>query len=375
MTMNIETKKRFLINIAYWTVILVIVYVIFKYLIGLLLPFLLAFLVVSVLRPLVRYLNQRFKFKLAFSALVCDLLFFGALGIIIGFGGARIITMLIDVFARLPAFYTNVFEPAIQNLAAGAEGLAAQFDIPSIDWIDTFLPQLVNNLGDWVSRFSMTVVGFLSDYASRLPSILVNILMMIIATFFLSFDYENVTQFILNNLPERARRTVLAAGSNFKKTLLQYGKSYFIILCITFCELAAGLGILKVKNFAMAAVLISFVDVLPVLGTGIVLIPWALMSLLQKNYYQGIGLIILYVVILVVRQIMEPRIVGKQVGVHPLVTLISMFVGANLFGIIGMFGLPLSIAIIQNLTANGNILIFKKNKEPDNTDADSSDAK
>ena len=373
--MDIETKKRFLINIAYWTVILVIVYVIFKYLIGLLLPFLLAFLVVSALRPLVRYLTQRFKFKLAFAALVCDLLFFGALGIIIGFGGARIITMLIDVFARLPAFYTNVFEPAIQNLAASAEGLAAQFDIPSIDWIDTFLPQLVNNLGDWVSRFSMTVVGFLSDYASRLPSILVNILMMIIATFFLSFDYEKVTQFILRNLPERARKTVLAAGNNFKKTLLQYGKSYFIILCITFCELAGGLGILKVKNFAMAAVLISFVDVLPVLGTGIVLIPWALMSLLQKNYYQGIGLIVLYVVILVVRQIMEPRIVGKQVGVHPIVTLISMFVGANLFGIIGMFGLPLSIAIIQNLTLNGNILLFRKSKEPEDTEPDSSDTK
>ena len=128
---------------------------------------------------------------------------------------------------------------------------------------------------------------------------------------------------------------------------------------ITFTELCIGLTILRVDNAPVIAGIIAVIDIMPVLGTGGVVIPWTLISLVTGDFFRAIGLIIMYVIILVVRNIIEPKIVGSQVGLHPVITLASMFIGLHFFGIIGMFGFPVALSVIKNLNDKKIIHIFK----------------
>ena len=138
---------------------------------------------------------------------------------------------------------------------------------------------------------------------------------------------------------------------------MKYGVSYLLIMLMTFGEIAVGLLIIGKPHPILIAALIAIFDIFPIVGAGLILLPWTIINFLQGNTLQGIGMAILYVVVIVVRQIMEPRIVGKQVGLPPLVTLACMFVGTSLFGGVGLFGLPVLAAILTNLNDDPDVPI------------------
>jgi len=110
---------------------------------------------------------------------------------------------------------------------------------------------------------------------------------------------------------------------------------------------------------------VGVVDAFPIVGSGTVLIPWGIISLVTGNISRGIGILILYVVITVIRQIIEPRIVGKHVGLRPVVTLVCMYAGTKLFGGLGLFGLPITVAIISDLNSTGVIHLFERVSDND----------
>ena len=118
------------------------------------------------------------------------------------------------------------------------------------------------------------------------------------------------------------------------------------------------------------AVAIAIFDILPVVGSGLVLLPWTVFSLIKGDLVTGIGLAVLYVVVIIVRQIVEPKIVGDRVGLHPLVTLMSMVIGSYLFGGIGLLGLPITIALIHALNKQGAIHLYKLSDDEPDEDAD-----
>ena len=115
---------------------------------------------------------------------------------------------------------------------------------------------------------------------------------------------------------------------------------------ITFLELLAGLYILRIKYAPLLAALISVIDILPVLGTGTVLVPWAAAELLARDTAAGIGLLVLYAVITVIRNFAEPKIIGKEMGINPLFTLLAMFIGLKLFGFAGILLLPITLIVV-----------------------------
>src|SRR5699024_9383370 len=120
-----------------------------------------------------------------------------------------------------------------------------------------------------------------------------------------------------------------------------------------FVELAIGLSIIGVDRAVLIALGIAVFDILPVLGTGGIMLPWAAIRALAGDYRMAISLFVVYLIITVIRNIIEPKIVGQQIGLHPVVTLISMFVGLQLFGAVGLFGLPITLSLLRNLNDNG----------------------
>ena len=352
-----DKRRRFIINVAYWAIIAGITYLIFRYLLNLLLPFVIALLVAWLLRPLSRLYRQRAPKVASALIIVTVLLFYLLLGFLAMLLLVDLLTGMAEYFGKLPTLYTQTIEPGLRNLYASAQELAARFDPGVADVVNMVLPQVISSVGGAVTNFSVAAVGKLTGLVTSLPSALISALIAVIASFFTAVSYDSMKAFLMKNLPTKFTETAGYAIHSFRSIIAQYGKSYLLVMLITFGELTLGLLIIGVRRAVLLAALIAVFDIFPVVGAGAILLPWSLISLIQGKTLQALGLFILYIVILVVRQFLEPKVVGKQVGLPPLVTLACMFVGTSLFGVWGLFGLPIGAAILVNLNNDPNVPI------------------
>ncbi len=359
MEEKVTKRRRFLTNLLYWAAILAIVYLCFRYLLKLLMPFVIALLVAWVLRPLCRRYRKRFGSGQVYTALVAAtvLLFYLIIG---GLAVLLIVSIGSQITQRLsglPALYTQTIEPGLRSLYASAEDLVSRFDPALESVVSRMMPDILSSLGSAVTRFSMNAVAGLTGVAASLPSTLLSATIGIISTIFMATSFDTILRFFKTNLPEKVTETAGYVVRSFRNIVMKYGISYCIIMLMTFGEIALGLLIIGKPHPVLIAALIAVFDIFPIVGAGLILLPWTVITFLQGNTLQGIGMAILYVVVIVVRQIMEPRIVGKQVGLPPLVTLVCMFVGTSLFGGLGLFGLPVLAAILTNLNEDPDVPI------------------
>ena len=339
--------------------ILALVYLAFKYLIHLLMPFVLALIFVMIMRPVVKFFINKLKVRSGLAAVVVMFLFFATIGSLLVLVMFRIIDAVGDLFTMLPTLYSNTIEPGLMNLLVRVQELGERFDLDILAAIESAGDEIVSAAGSAVSSVSGKVVTWVSGLAAKLPGAFISLLICVIATFFMAVDYTRMVKVILRILPERARDVVIGARRSLSKIIWQYTRSYAMILSITFVELSIGMLILGVRKPILVALLIAILDIFPIVGTGTALWPWTIISFIQGNVGRGLSLMAVYLVITVIRQIIEPKIVGQHVGLHPLITLICMFVGTSLFGGFGLFGLPILAAILLELNKNGTIRLFR----------------
>ena len=352
-----DKRRKFIINVAYWAIIAGIAYLIMRYLLNLLLPFVIALLVAWLLRPLSRFYRQRLPRVASALIVLTVLLFYALIGVLAALVLVDLLTGLASYLDKLPNVYNQTIEPGLKDLYANAQALAARFDPSVADVVNMVLPQVISSVGGAVTDFSVGAVGKLTGLVSSLPSALISALITVIASFFTAVSYDSSKAFLKKNLPRKFTETAGYVIHSFRSIIRQYGKSYLLVMLITFGELALGLLIIGVRKPILLAALIAIFDIFPVVGAGTILAPWAVVSLIQGKGFQALGLLILYVVILVVRQFLEPKVVGKQVGLPPLVTLLCMFAGTSLFGVWGLFGLPIGAAILVNLNNDPDVPI------------------
>ncbi len=357
--MNTEKRRQFIINFMYCFIIGAIIYVVLKYGIGLIFPFLVGFLIAFLLKRPIRFLSKKLHMKRSFAAVILVILFYGIIGGIITLIGIRLFVAIRDFIFALPQLYTQEIQPFLVKLFQDIEDSVSRIEPSFISTLDKMSSDLLSSLSNLISNISMGMVTMVSGYASSLPVFLVKLLFTVIATFFIAIDYDRITAFFLRQLSDKHRTLLINVKNNLFQTLAGYGRSYLLIMLITFIELSVGLSIIGIRGAVYIALLIALFDIMPVLGTGGIMLPWAAISLLQGSYPLAIKLLVLYVVITVIRNIIEPRIVGNQVGLHPLATLFAMFVGTQLFGIIGLFGLPITLSLLKNMDDQGIIHIFK----------------
>ncbi len=356
---NIEKRKRFIINFAYFAIVALIIFFCFKNLIFYVMPFLIGFTFAFILKPIVNALAEKIKLNRKIIAVIITILFYAVLGVLIFFLGTRLFLFLKGLFSELPTFYESSLKPAFSSVFAWFETILTKV-APSLEGsLGNFQDSLINSLSGALTGISTGALNFLSNVATGVPGFLVSMLVTIISSFFFAADYYVITTFLTRQLNDRFRSLLFDIKNYLVGTVFKLILSYLCIMSITFVELSIGLLILRVPNAIGIAALIAIVDILPVLGTGAVVIPWMLLALIQQQYTLAIGLIIIYVVITIIRNIIEPKIVGKQVGLHPLATLFCMIVGVKLFGALGIFLLPLLVIILKNLNDTGKIHLFK----------------
>jgi sporulation integral membrane protein YtvI len=210
-----------------------------------------------------------------------------------------------------------------------------------------------------LTTFLSSTTTFLIEIVTALPTTFIFFIITLIATFFLTKDKYIIRDFIFKQLPTTWGSKLTSLKTDLFMALFGFIKAEFIILSVTFTESFIGLSLIGVDYAFTLAIIIALFDILPVLGTGGIYVPWAIVHLIRGNYVTGIALLVLYGVITVVRYMIEPKIVGQQLGIHPVVTLMSMFAGMKLIGAAGLILGPTAVVALKACQHAGIIPKFK----------------
>lgn len=343
--MSYDEKKKFLINFALVIVILGIVYVGVKYVLPVVLPFVTALLLAALLDKPICFLEKRWKVSRGIGSILVVTTFFVTIGLICTFFLSKLFYLGRNIWMQMPQWYESSVQPVAVEFLERIEAWFAALDPGLAETID----QALTSMTEGISAVIPSAFGWVSGVAVSVPQTLINCLVAIILTYFISVEYRAMRAFILRQIPTRIQMILSEIKNYLWGSLVRIIFSYLILLCITFTELTIGLGILRIENAVLIALGIAIFDILPVLGTGGILIPWAVIEFVVGDYKRMVGLIILYLVVVIIRNIIEPKIVGQQVGLSPVVMLGSMLIGLKFLGAIGFFGFPITLAIIKDL--------------------------
>lgn len=352
--MNLEKQKAFIIHVVYIILILGLGYVAIKYILPLLMPFVIGLVIAVIFRRLIDFLQKKTRIKRSFISIGILIIFYGIVVLLISLIGVKVFTFIKENIGHLPSFYQETIEPAIIK---AANNLMDQY--PSVTpYLNDFISNLSDTIFTYITNASSRIIGTITGLAGRLPSLLIRVIFTIVSSFFFTIDYYRITDFILRQFRGSKRELIIRLKDNGVGTLGKFIRAYSAIISITFVELSLGFWILGIPSPLLYGFMIAVIDILPILGTGAVLLPWSAIAFIIGNHKIGIGILILYIIITVIRQTIEPKIVGQQIGLHPILTLILMFIGAQLMGVLGLLILPVLATIIKKLNDEETIHLF-----------------
>lgn len=341
--------RRNLVLIAYAVITVLGVYIFIKFLLAPLLPFIIAYTVALFLRPTVDKICKRTRIPRKVAA-------FGA----VGFVFTVIFAVSWVFFGRMASELTDMTKGLtdggadfIENMIRSSDGVMKK--IPILSKIDNqkaleiVKQATANMLESALSSFSAKIPDAIMGFISSLPGILLFLITLVVATFYLAADIASLNRLAVKFVPTEKRHRVFKIKEKLMKAIRKYVKAYAIILLITGVQLFIGFMILKIPYALTLSVLIALIDILPVLGVGTVLVPWAIVLYMMGNSYLATGLLIIFGIIWLVRQVSEPKIVGESVGVSPLITLLSMYIGFKLIGFSGLFVFPIGAIIVKSV--------------------------
>ncbi len=349
------------INISYWTRVIKNIGYVLLLLIGSFLalklsifymPFLVAFIISLIIEPAIKYIMKKTSLTRRTSSIVIFLI---VITIIIGSLAWIIITLFSESSSLLQRL-NEYFDKAYLQF----QNLISSFDFDKIHISNELLNLLQNSTGDILntaSNWIRTALTSLVNIITSLPYIAICIGITIVALYFICVDKIYILDQIEHHLPKVWTKKISVHLNDLIKTLGGYLKAEATLVLVSFIVSLIGLYILKVCGFNISypllmALFIGFVDALPILGSGTVMIPWAIICSINGDINLGIAIIVLLIIMSIARQVLEPKLVSKNIGVHPIFTLVAMYTGFKLIGIIGLLIGPIVLIIFKNIFAS-----------------------
>lgn len=354
-----KTHLSRLLKLLYFALGLGAAYLALRFALPWLLPFLLAFLTARLIQPVIVLLEKKLHFPHGLASALCCFL---ALALLAGLAWlilGRVLFELADAAKRLPELLAQMpdlaggLEARLYKWIIAAPAEVQEYLFAAVDGIFAQAARLPEKLYSWV-------LSLLSALVNGAPGAVLSLAAYGIGVFLISGSYRRITAFLLAQVPLRHRQGARTMQRNMFSTLGHWFKTQLILMGITFLELCLGLGLLQVPYFVVTALVIALVDALPVLGAGIVLAPWGIFLLLLGEYGRGAALLGLWALVALVREAAEPRLLGSQIGLHPVATLIAMYVGFQAAGVAGMILSPLLLITLKQVNDSGLITLWKR---------------
>ena len=347
-----ETKKNFVINAAFYAILAVLALAFWKYLLPPLMPFVVGFLVASIVQMPLRAIHPNARWNRPAAIVLC-IAFYVLLVWALAFLSTKVFAEISNFAVTVPDLFYDHLYPVIWDVGDWLQGILAPINTDLATLVNEAGKSIASTLAKYATQFSGWAVKAVASGVISIPNALVQIIVAVVSSFYIAADYGTVTAFLMKLIPGSHRGRVSELLSYGKNAVLAYVKSYTVMFFLTFAELYLGFWLMGIPYKLGLSFGIAFFDLMPILGVGGILIPWGVVSLCMGKFKMGIGAIALYLIICAVRNAVEPRIVGKQIGLHPLATLVAMMVGLNLAGLVGMLLLPISLVAVTRMRESG----------------------
>lgn len=338
---------KILVNVLLFVIgVLAVIFLVPK-LLRFFMPFVIGFIVSVIANPLVKFLEKRVKILRKHSSAIIIVLVIGA---VVGAIYA-LVSVLVNEVSNLIRDFPNIYKSMEAQFQTISLKLSNIYDKLPVG-ITAKLDEAGNNITGYASqivadssKFDISDAGY---YAKNLMDIILYAIVTIMSAYFFIAERDNLAAVIHRMTPASLMKSYNLIVSNFKTAVGGYFKAQFKIMLVLMVILFAGLEIIDVKYSFLFALLISFLDFLPFFGTGAVMWPWTLVEVLTGNYFKAAVLIIIYLVCTIVKQVLQPKMVGDSIGISPFSTLVFMFIGYRLLGVLGIIiGIPIGMVLVN----------------------------
>lgn len=345
-----ENKKRYvaiLLNILIPVAEILLVCLLGPKLLKFFMPFVIGWIIAMIANPLVRFLESRLRIVRRHSSALIVVLVLAA---VIGLGYfliSRLLWQAFELAKDLPELYVAASEE-LREISARFDDVFRMLPVSVQDAWNNLAGNVGQSMSVLVQKIASPTVEIAGNVAKSIPKILVNVIVTILSSYFFIAERDKIIEFWRRYIPDGGSRYYRYLKGDMKRLVGGYFLAQFKIMFVVAAILLAGFFILGIKYSFLLALLVAILDFLPLFGTGTVLIPWAVVKLLVGEYPMAVGLILLYVLTQVVRQVIQPKIVGDSMGLPPLMTLFFLYLGFKLHGISGMIlAVPIGILVID----------------------------
>ncbi len=315
-------------------------------------PIVLAAILAAITNPLKNILERHLKIPNRVGATLMVILLLGLVALAI-YG---VIMAIVTGGSYLVGIMPEVYQDVVQAADAFIEDLivfVGGFNASLADSLKNLWMTLGEEIGSFVAKIGTENIGHITGFATSVTNVIIGIIVMFLAAYFLLIYKDDMVHFYENIQDKELKQKMDLIGTNVFGSVIQYIFAQIKLMMIIALILLVGLLILQAGHPLLLAILIAILDAIPFLGTGTALIPWAVVAIFQGKFFLGVGLIVLYVICLLSRQLLQPKIIGETVGLNPFVTLILMYVGTKIAGIVGFIVAVLLGIIVYKLYLNG----------------------
>ena len=310
------------------------------------------------MEPVIALARRKLHLKRGFLAAVFTL---ALLALVITLGAVlvgQVIRQITDLMERLPELLAGL--PALADrIAARLRSFCAGCPDGLQQWVTRLLDRLEQTASEALGSLSSAALRLVTAMVGALPQVMLFCATTALALFFTAAAYPRLMAFLRRQLSPRRLETARGIRASLITTIGKWLRAQCVLIVITFCQLLAGLLLIRQPYALLLAVVIAFIDALPVFGTGTVLLPWAVLCCLEGNFPKGIALTALYLVIWLVRSIMEPKLMAQSAGLPPLPALMAMYVGFCAMGVAGMILGPILLLLMKQLHDGGYLHLWK----------------
>lgn len=345
MRPSIKKYLKVLLNLAIALVVLLLCIFLVPKVFIFFMPFVIGYLIALIASPLVRFFEEKLKVRRKAGTAVVIIAVIGLVVLGMYLLGSKLVQEAIGFAEALPVMWSGL-ETDIREIGDKLSVLYARFPLNFQETMQKAAEALSNYVGDLIGRIGSPTIEAVGNFAKQIPSILIAVIMTLLSAYFFVAEKHTLSKFFEDYMPKSLRSRFLLMKRSLTRAVGGYLKAQLRIEVWMYLLLVIGFTILQVDYALLIALGVAFLDLLPFFGTGTVLVPWTIIKLLSGDYTMAIGLMIIWGVGQLARQLIQPKIVGDSIGVAPLPTLFLLFIGYKVAGVIGMIlAVPIGIII------------------------------
>ena len=350
-----STMKKILIPLVTIVGILIL-----KFTFGYIVPFILAFLLAILIEPLVEFFQKKARFSRGIAVAVVLFLILIILAVFLVAGISKIYVEL-DKLAKNMPDYQTLLDSYKWFTDTQLDKYITRLELSETQQqaVDHILQDLYSTLTNTMKNFIRDLLGLLT----KLPHMVTVVMISLIATFFVSRDRRMFAAFFWRLFPKKWQKKLRFVKDEITDASIGFIRAELILISITTIIAIVGLEILNSDYALIFGFSAGILDLIPVIGPSLIFLPWAIISMISGNFSFGVGLLFIYGISVIVREIAEAKIIGGSIGIHPLATLFAIYVGVKAFGVSGFFIGPAVVIVLKALIKAEIITIFAVTKE------------